>query len=195
MAKDNQLQINKARLTYIHLEEPHAAAEGADPKYSVCLIIPKNHDQVETIKRMVKEAVARKWGDKAPKGLRSALRDGDAVDENGERLKGKEFSGCYFMTASNKRKVGLKAWKSGQPATSDDLVWGYYGSVLVSFFAYDAAGNRGIGAGLDGVWITAKGEPLGGAAASWDDGSVEAEDFSAIAEQATAAGQQTGDIF
>lgn len=188
------MQIDNARLTYIHIEEPHAAAEGATPKYSVCLIIPKTHPQVEEIRAAIKKAITDKWGDKAPKGLRSPLRDGDAVDENGERMKGEDFAGAFFMTASSPRKVEAIAGASKRPATSDDLVWGYYGSVICKMFAYDTAGNRGVGCGLNKVWITKRGEPLGGGSEAFS-GNVEAEDFGAIAERATAAGQQSGDIF
>ena len=34
--------INDVRLAWVHLEEPRAAVEGAEPKYSVVMIIPKN---------------------------------------------------------------------------------------------------------------------------------------------------------
>ena len=195
MTKPNQIQINNTRLTYMHLEEPHAAVEGAKPKYSVCLLIPKNHEQVDAIKKAMNEAIASKWGGKPPKGLRSPLRDGDQVDDSGERLKGDDFAGCYYMTASNPKKVAVKAWKDGRQATSDDMVWGYYGSVLVSFFSYDAAGNRGVGAGLDGVWITRQGNPMGGAAKSWSMDGIQAEDFSAMPEPEMQPARQSGDIF
>jgi hypothetical protein len=70
---------------------------------------------------------------------------------------------------------------------------GNYASVKVGFYGYDTAGNRGVGCGLNGVWITRRGEPLGAAAEPWKE--TEAEDFSAIAERATAAGKQADDMF
>lgn len=70
---------------------------------------------------------------------------------------------------------------------------GNYASVKVGFYGYDTAGNRGVGCGLNGVWITRRGEPLGAASEAWKE--TEAEDFSAIAERAAAAGKQEGDIF
>lgn len=188
------MEIKNVRLTYIHVEEPHAAAQGAEPKYSVCMILPKNHEQIEHVRKAIKDAIAKMWGDKPPKGLRSPLRDGDAVDESGERLKGEEFAGSYFMTASNPRKVEAIIGKSQRKATGDDLVWGYYGSVICDFFPYDKAGNRGVGCGLNKLWITKTGDRLGGNRESFSD-NAEVEDFDAIAERATSAGQQSGDIF
>lgn len=186
--------IDNVRMTYLHLEEPHAAAEGATPKFSVCMIIPKAHPQIAEIRAEIKAAVAAKWGDKPPKGLRSPLRDGDETDESGERIKGAEFTDCYFMTASSPRKVEVIVGKARRQAVTDDMTWGNYGSVKVRCFAYDTAGNRGVGCGLNGVWITKRGEPLGGNSEAWN-GNVEADDMDAIAQRAAAAGQQEGDVF
>lgn len=186
--------INDVRLVYVHLEEPRAAAEGAEPKYSCTLIIPKNHKQLPEIKEAIQAAALQKFGSKPPKGLRNPLRDGDAVDDSGERIKGPEFSDAYFLSASNKKPVEVIAGKAKMPATSEHMRGGNYASVKVGFYGYDAAGNKGIGCGLNGVWITRRGEPLGGAREAWND-TVEAEDFGAIAERATAAGQQDGDVF
>lgn len=187
--------IDNVRLAYVNLEQPRAAAEGAEPKYSVTMIIPKKHKQLDEIRAAIKAAAVNKWGDKVPKGLRNPLRDGDAVDENGERLKGEEFTDSFFITASNKRAVEVVAGKDRAKATSDHMRSGNYGCCKVGFFGYDAAGNRGVGCGLNGVWITRRGEPLGGAAEPWAESSSEVEDFSAIVDQATKAGQQDGDIF
>jgi hypothetical protein len=185
--------IDNIRLAYVHLDEPRAAAEGAEPKYSVTLIIPKDHPQVAEIREAMQAAIAAKWGAKPPKGLRSPLRDGDATDDSGERMKGAEFRDAYFVTASNKKPVKVVAGKDRGPAAAEHKQAGNYASVMVGFFGYDAAGNRGVGAGLNGVWITRRGESLGGPNEAWRE--TEAEDFNVIAERATAAGQQSGDIF
>lgn len=185
--------ITDVRLAYVHLEEPRAAAEGAEPKYSVTMIIPKNHQQVAEIKAAMQSAIANKWGGKPPKGLRSPLRDGDATDDSGERVKGAEYTDCYFMSASNKKPVECVAGKDRARASSEHMRGGNYGSVKVGFYGYDTAGNRGVGCGLNGVWITRRGEPLGAASEPWAE--TEVEDFSAIAERATSAGQQADDVF
>lgn len=185
--------IDNVRLAYSHLEEPRAAAEGAEPKYSVTMIIPKNHPRVAEIKEAMKAAVQNKWNGKPPKGLRSPLRDGDETDDAGERLKGPEFTDAYFLNASNKKAVEVVAGKDRTRASSEHMRSGNYASVKVGFYGYDTAGNRGVGCGLNGVWITRRGEPLGAASEAWTE--TEAEDFSAVVAHAQAAGQQADDVF
>lgn len=188
--------IDNVRLAYTHLDEPRAAAEGAEPKYSVTLIVPKTkafEDTVAEIRKAMNDVIADKWGNKAPKVLRSPLRDGDAVDDNGERIKGPEFENAYFITASSKKPVEVVAGKLRGPAGPEHKRAGNYGQVSVGFFAYDAVGNRGVGCGLNKVWITRRGEPLGGFNEAFRE--TEVEDFGAIVEQAQAAGKQTGDFF
>lgn len=187
--------VDNVRLAYVHLEEPRAAADGAEPKYSVTMIIPKSHKQLPEIKEAMQAAIAEKWGGKAPKGLRSPLRDGDATDDNGERIRGEEFTDAYYITASSKKPVEVVAGRDRARATSEHMRAGNYGRCKVRFFGYDAAGNRGVGCWLNGVWITRRGEPLGGAAEAWGNASADDEDFSTIVERAQNAGQQEGDVF
>ena len=60
--------IPHARFAYVHLLEPRAAAEGAEPKYSVTLIIPKTDElTVGKIKASMKAAITKKWDSKPPK--------------------------------------------------------------------------------------------------------------------------------
>ena len=45
MTKTNQTTkviTGKVRLSYVHLFKPVAISDGQDPKYSVCLLIPKS---------------------------------------------------------------------------------------------------------------------------------------------------------
>ena len=186
--------INDVRMDWVHLEEPRAAAEGAEPKYSVTMILPKNHRQVPEIKAAMQAAIAAKWNGKPPKGLRSPLRDGDAVDDTGERVKGTEYTDCFFISAANKKPVDVVAGKDRSRATSEHMRSGNYASIKVGFYGYDTAGNRGVGCGLNGVWITRRGEPLGAASEPWAE-TTEAEDFSAVVAKAQAAGQQADDVF
>jgi len=178
---NTRIVVKDARMAYIHLLEPRAAAEGAEPKYSVTLIIPKTDEAgIAAIKAAMKAAVSKKFGDKPPKGLRNPLRDGDEKDgESGEYMKGDEFRGNWYLSASSKKPVRALAGKARLPATEDHLQSGNYGAAELNFYGYDAAGNRGVAAGLNGVWITRKGEPLGSGATDW--GVIEAEDFGATA--------------
>lgn len=175
-----QLTIRNVRLAYMHLAEPHAAAEGADPKYSVTLIIPKSDKaQVEAVKKAMTAARDLKWGASSPKGLRSPLRDGDEKDDDGNFIRPEVFRDSFFINASSKRAVDVKILMKGQIVNCpvEHMVPGYYGSVQINMYGYDAAGNKGVSAGLNGVLITKKGEPLG-PRTEWDDASRSgAEDF------------------
>jgi len=190
-----RMVLNNARLAYTHLDEPRAAAEGAEPKYSTTLIIPKDHPQVAEIKAAMKEAVSLKWGAAVPKGIRSPLRDGDDVDpDTKERIRGPEFANSWFLSVSSKRKPEVVVGKNRTAPEPEHLISGHYGAAMVGFFAYDIAGNRGVGAGLNKLWITRKGEPLGVAAEAWND-SIEAEDFGGIIQKAAGQGPSDDDIF
>ena len=83
---NTRIVVKDARMAYVHLLEPRAAAEGAEAKYSITLIIPKTDEAgIAAIKAAMKAAVTKKFGDKPPKGLRNPLRDGDEKDaESGE---------------------------------------------------------------------------------------------------------------
>ena len=191
----SRIVVKDARFAYVHLLEPRAAAEGAEAKYSVTLIIPKTDEAgIAAIKAAMKAAVSKKFGDKPPKGLRNPLRDGDEKDgESGEYMKGDEFRGNWYLSASSKKPVRALAGKARMPATDEHLQSGNYGAAELNFYGYDAAGNRGVAAGLNGVWITRKGEPLGSGATDW--GVIEAEDFGSPAASAATASMSADDVF
>jgi len=191
---NTRIVVKDARFAYVHLIEPRAAAEGAEAKYSVTLIIPKTDEAgVAAIKAAMKAAVSKKFGDKPPKGLRNPLRDGDEKDaESGEYMKGDEFRGNWYLSASSKKPVRTLVGKARMPATDEHLQSGNYGAAELNFYGYDAAGNRGVAAGLNGVWITRKGEPLGSGATDW--GVIEAEDFGSPSTAATAS-MSSDDVF
>lgn len=170
--------IKNVRLTYMHLLEARAAAIGAEPKFSLTMLIAKTDEEnVNAVKASIKAAIAKKYGEtKPPKGMRNPLRDGDEVDaETGDRVKGDEFAGQFYISASNKKAIRPIVGKSKAEAKAEHLVNGYHGCVGVNFYAYDAAGNKGVAAGLNDLWITKKGDPLAGSGTDW--GDIEADDF------------------
>jgi hypothetical protein len=70
----------------------------------------------------------------------------------------------------------------------EHMVSGYYGSVQANFYGYDAAGNKGVSAGLNGVLITKRGEALG-RKLEWDDAAkAGAEDFGGASVASTGGG-------
>jgi len=186
--------LKNVRLSYPHLFEPRSAVEGADPKFSTTLLIPKSNElALQTVKNAiaaaVTEAIPAKWGGKKPTTLRMPLRDGDAKDElTGDYEKpGSEFRGHYYMSASSKTRPGVVFGPNRDPATPEDIWPGEYAHVSVSFFGYNAAGNRGVSAGLNNVWALGRGDRL--------DGGMSPEDeFSDIEETFEEGEDLLGDI-
>lgn len=169
-----KIVTGKVRLSYVNIFKPRAQEEGKEPKYSVCLLIPKSDTKtVAAIKQGIeaaKEAGKSSWGGKVPPGLKVPLRDGDTERD------GAEYAGHWFLNASSLRRPQVVD-QNVQPILDQDVVYsGCYARVSINFYAYNQQGNRGVAAGLGNVQFVADGEPLGGASAR------AADEFSAVTE-------------
>lgn len=168
---NTRVKIGEVRLSYCHLFQPEAVADGGEKKYSVSLLIPKSNTKlVEEIKAGIKAAfmsgVASKFGGKqpAPGTWKNPLRDGDA-----ERPDDDTYEGCWFINATSRTKPGIvkimkvNGEKKLVEVTDEDEVYsGCYGVVSVNFFPFNNAGNKGVAAGLNNVLKTKDGDYLGG---------------------------------
>lgn len=171
MTKTNQTTkviTGKVRLSYAHLFKPVAIADGQDPKYSVCLLIPKS-DKI-TLKKInaaieaAKQSGLSLWGGKVPANLKLPLRDGDV-----ERPDQAEYENCYFINASSRTAPGVVD-KNVQPILDSTEVYsGCYGRASVNFYPYNQAGNRGVACGLNNIQKIADGDYLGGRSRAEDD--------------------------
>lgn len=176
MATSTQITTGKVRLSYCNLFTPKASQEGAQPKYSVTLLIPKSDKQtLAKIKAAMDAAkanyLARNAGKKLPSNLKSTLHDGDGERPNGGEF-GAECKGHYVMTVSSNNKPAL-VYSDKTPLTEPtELYSGCYGRAIINFYVYDTQGNKGISAGLNGIMKLADGEPLAGGVVTdsdWDD--------------------------
>ena len=169
---DTNIRIGETRFSYVNVFEPKPPMNGGDPKYSVCVIIPKSNKQAI---KLVQEAVeaaklvgkASKWGGKVPANCKNPLRDGDI-----EREDDAAFEDCYFLNASTKNKPGVMVLEGGFRSEAmgvEDFYSGCYGAVTLNFFAYDSAGNRGVGVGLNNVIKTRDGQRLAGGRSADED--------------------------
>lgn len=154
----------KVRLSYAHLTEPVAIQEGQEKKYSASFIIPKGDKKtLEKIATAIKLATQRgietKWGGKKPAKLKLPLRDGDD-----ERPEDEAYANSYFINANCKTRpfaVDERKHDYASIEEIDEQVYsGCYVYASISFYPYDAAGNRGVACGLNGVMKAADGEPL-----------------------------------
>ena len=168
--------IVPCRFSYLHCWEP-AAVNGGEPKYSVSAIIDKKDTKtINAIKAAIEQAKkdsVSKWGGKVPGNLHLPLRDGDI-----DRPDDEAYAGCYFFNA-NSRQAPQVVDSKVQPILDQSEVYsGCYGKISVTFYGYNANGNRGIAAGLGNIQKLRDGESLGGRSNAADDFQTEDdEDF------------------
>lgn len=187
-----KVRIGEVRLSYCHLFQPEAVADGGEKKYSVSLLLPKsNTGLVAGVKAAIKAAfqdgIASRFGGKqpAPGTWKNPLRDGDA-----ERPDDETYAGCYFINATSKGKPGIvkivkmNGEKKLVEITDEDEVYsGCYGVASVTFFPFNNAGNKGVAAGLNNVLKTKDGEYLGGRASAQSDFGDELDQYGDATEE------------
>lgn len=164
--KSTMLNTGEVRLSYAHLTQPYAHQPGADPKYSVTLLIPKTDTATKqaidaAMEAAIQDGIASKWGGTRPNQIATPIYDGDGLRPNGDAF-GAECKGHWVMTASSFRAPELVD-ASLQPIVSPSEVYsGMYAQVNINFFSYHNSGRKGVGCGLGPVKKTRDGEPLGG---------------------------------
>lgn len=172
----NKVLTGEVRLSYAHLAAPYTnpAQPGAEPKYSVTLLIPKTdtvayQDILNSIEAAAQTATNGKtWNGVRPPIILNPLHDGDGVRQDGTPY-GPECKGMWVMTASRRAQDG-KPWVCdiSNPRVElapQDAYSGMYARCTVHFFGYLNSGKKGIGCSLDGVMKTRDGDSLGGAVA------------------------------
>ena len=169
------------RWSYANVWEPKAM-EGGKPKFSVSLIIPKSDTvTVGKIKAAIEEAY--RDGQSKLKGngksvpalstLRNPLRDGDL-----ERPDDPAYANAYFVNANSTSAPGIVDAAKNQIIEKSEVYSGCYGRASISFYAFNANGNKGIACGLNNLQKIRDGEPLGGKASAESDFATEDdEDF------------------
>ncbi len=174
-----KITTGTVRLSYANVWSPKAANSGAEPKYSVSLIISKNDTKtIEAINKAVQEAltegVVSKFGGKMPPKsmLKLPMRDGDE-----ERPDDAAYKNSYFLNATSKTAPGIVD-RHVQPILDHSEVYsGVFARVSLNFYAYSINGNKGVAAGLGNIQKVRDGEALGGKTApSADFESIDDDD-------------------
>lgn len=170
-----KVRIGECRLSYCHLFQPEAVADGGEKKYSVSIIIPKSNTKlVAQIRTAIDAAAAAgmsKFGGRRPANLKTPLRDGDI-----DRADDEAYADSWFINASSRTKPGVVKVmeidgekKLVEVTNEEDVYSGCYGYVTVNFFPFNNAGNRGIAAGLNNVLKSRDGSFLGGRTSAQSD--------------------------
>jgi len=170
----------KVRLSYANLFVPVASRDnpGAEPKYSVSLLIPKSDTRtLAAIKAAQEFAIAAKWP-KRPAKLASTLHDGDGVKEKTGEPYTEECKGHWVMSVSSKVKPGVVDANLQSVMDASEVRSGDYARVSINAYCYDTSGNRGVSFGLNNVQKLATGDALGaGRTRAEDDFTAVEEDF------------------
>lgn len=169
------------RWSYANVWQPKAIEEGAKPKYSVSLIIPKSDTAtIEKIKAAIQAAYEEGAG--KLKGtsksvpplstLKTPLRDGDT-----ERPDDPAYANSYFVNANSITAPGVVDADRQPIIDTSEVYSGVYGRASISFYAYCTKTARGIACGLNNLMKTKDGEPLGGHSRAEDDFADLEDDF------------------
>lgn len=165
------ITIQNVRFSYCNLFQPKAPFNNptGEPKYSVTVLVPKSNTAAkaaidQAIAQAIDAGVAGKWNGVRPPQPASCVHDGDGPRPSDGTAYGEECKGCWVFTAScTSSHPPFVVDAQVQPIIDPTQVYsGMWGNVSVTFFAYNSAGKKGIGCGLNGVQKVRDGEPLGG---------------------------------
>lgn len=148
------------RFSYVHVFTPDSI-NGSEAKYSVSIIIPKSDKKtIKSLEKAIELAkqngINDKWKGVEPKKLQLPLHDGDE-DKTDEA-----YQNCMYLNAKCKTKPGVVDANRQPIIDEEEFYSGCYGYASVTFYAYEANGNKGVSAGLNNVMKTKDGERLGG---------------------------------
>lgn len=162
------ITITGVRFSYCNLFQPKAPYNNPQggPKYSCTVLVPKTNTAAkaaidQAVAAAIEAGVSAKWSGIRPPQPAICVHDGDGPRPSDGSAFGEECRGCWVFTASSKQ-APFVVDAQVQPIIDPTQVYsGMWGNVNVNFFAYNSAGKKGIGCGLNGVQKTGDGDPLG----------------------------------
>lgn len=169
-AKQNGTKVitGKVRGSYVNVFRPRLNDLSGEHEYSMTVLVPKKDKATIAALRDARDtAIAKKWGDKPPKGLRDPLRDGDSPDE--EKSSDPAYAGHYFFNTKSKDAPGIIDTDRMELTNAGDFVSGDYCRVSLNAYAYDQKGNKGSAFGLNNIQVLGRGEPLSARARAEDE--------------------------
>lgn len=161
--------INDVRFSYCNLFQPKAPFNNpqGEPKYSVTVLVPKTNTAAKAvidnaIAQAIDAGVSSKWNGVRPPQPAICVHDGDGPRPSDGSAFGEECKGCWVFTASTKQPPFVVDEYVQNIIDPTKVYSGMWGNANVTFFAYNNAGKKGIGCGLNGVQKIRDGEALGG---------------------------------
>ena len=161
------ITINDVRFSYCNLFQPKPPINNptGEAKYSTTILIPKSNTAAkaavdQAIAQAIEAGVTSKWNGVRPPVPATPIHDGDGVRPSDGQPYGEVWRGCWVLTASSKNPPFVVDNQVQNIIDPTQVYSGMWGNVNVNFFAYNSAGKKGIGCGLNGVQKTRDGEPL-----------------------------------
>jgi hypothetical protein len=149
------------RLSFPQLFEAKSF-QGGEAKYSLTMLFGPDADLTE-LKEAAKAVAVEKWGaDKIPGNLRSPFRSGSEK----EHLDGYDETITFIRaTSSGDNAPELVDRAKEEIVSRKDIYAGCYCRAVVTPFAYDTAGNKGVSFGVRVVQKWEDGASFGGGGA------------------------------
>ena len=153
-------------MSYVHVFEPYAHQAGADPKYSLTVLVPKHDTATKAVldaavSAAITAGISSKWNGVKPPVLAVSVHDGDGPRPSDGMPFGEECKGCWVFTASSKQPPFVVDANIQPILQQSEIYSGIYGRVSVNFFPYNSNGKKGVGIGLNGIQKLRDGDPLG----------------------------------
>jgi hypothetical protein len=168
------------RASYLHVDTP-AVFDGEDMgKYSVTLLIKKDHPDVAKIKGLIRKAYDAnkesmfKGIPLNSKNLHNPLRDGDDWLE--EHPGATEYEGCYFVKASTTRQPKVFGRDKQEILDLEEVYSGCYCRAVIVCFPFNTKA-KGFSFYLNSLMKMEDGERLGGFEANPDEYGDEDDDL------------------
>ena len=178
--KATQIITDPIRIFFVHVLSPKPNDQGK-LKFQAQGLIPKSNTALIARMKPALQEAQREWikkfagGEKTPEqitaiiaGLRMPMRDGDAEFALGVSTGGQEgktdpdYKGHYFFNSSSSNKPGVVD-ADGQPIVDAAQVYsGMFARLIINFYPYNTAGNKGVAVGLNGLQKIRDGEPKAG---------------------------------
>lgn len=160
IVNETKVVFGPCRLSFTHVFNKYSPnGEGAG-KYMTNVLIPKSEKKTikaleQAIEAAKKEGVVSKWGGKEPKKLDMPLHDGDDKDDD-------VYQDHFYINAKCKTRPGVVDKSKNSIVDEEEMYSGVWAFVSVTFYAYDASGNRGVACGLNNLMKFKDDDHLGG---------------------------------
>jgi hypothetical protein len=148
----------QVRFANTHLYKPISIIKGAEPKYTVTIIIPKSEKaEIARIKAVYKDVIGANEELFSLKPLiknSAKLKDGDLEEV------GLDYQNSYYINATTIEKPGVVDIDLNPIIDSAEIYDGCYGRASLTFYPYTTTTGAGIAVGLNNIQKLHDGERI-----------------------------------